>query len=1398
MRVEELVCMDVEGDFRTDVQLSDFNDPAYNLGLIRNYIFTTSAPVTYGSAQRIYSAKDVLDTLKSAFSNQRVENRFVLTANYGHGKSHLALVLANFFARPVESREVNFILQRLEQALNNSSVLAGYRDLKESKGEFLVVRMQGDTFEDLQEGFIYALEQSLKEHDSTRDIKLALWYQQAMEWLKRLDGEQRERAEVFLANQNTDLSSLMQSIAKQGSYALVRELGKHINGVYPDFGREINLEELVIWTVNQVCVPNNLGGLLILFDEFSLFLQKYMNSRTAGKLQELLNGITKCQGKSVFLAFSQQDVNTVADTYAKGQRREDVKKELERLPKDKRASLYSLMESVLAAYLKQDNATWELWSRSHSVKPYLSRAREIVLEHFAKRYTMDLNWNVEAFDDMVVKGCFPLHPLTTAILSVHNFETGTSENPRTALQFVRRVWADVSKQPAELPDGRPNFIYPVALVDFFGEQLSKRWHSAYLHALESAPETVSEEQRVVLQALFVQAAVDLKAQAGGQIELLVHLSGLRREDVKQALKDLAAQKIIQSDSIRKMSSLWPPEARPQEVEEVIQEAVKKTDIDFSLMEKIISGLNPLEITTGFGHASDWSPRQIALTADMFTVEELKTQIRYYRSSTSVIEEGLRGLIIWLVAQNEDEKMTLRRNAENILTSALGDNNHPLPVIVVLPRQAVPDLVASAQRLKALENLTHSDREKIGSVIYQQEKVFTELNFKSALKDLVGTEQHYGDIKRNFHEYAFPEVYRTSIQALKDFSLKSVITECYRQAYPYRVEFYTQYPVSGKGPKPLRTATQTVARWLLGDTAGDSIPNLPKKDVTYQLSTFYLTQKWGLMIAESYKIKPPTALSLQESWDLLDKTFPEGCNEILVRQTLIDLHNPPYGHDYNTLILLLSAWIGFHQHELRLSLSGRIISLNQLKNFLDDCKTPQEFLNRICCTEPLAISRSTQDELFGDVAEVLEKVRQVKNFTILEAEEALTRFEQALTNPLLPEAKREEIEQTYSRLEEDLNKAREYDQKVSTWRNKVAIGDFEELLRLCDSWKEFPVLSLVLADQPTIAVLREKWESAMQSALEVFCAKCAKLNDLGDFKEQEKSLKKARKELEQYPVFIKRIDDALQKLSKQSAELKKLESEKAIIAYIDGMAPSAALRDLYKYRQNLSKLTDLSSQTAARRDKKFSQIESRIQQYEQIATELPIAIAHVARSTDLRPLRDVLMRNLEQVQDTPIYPILLKVQNKINTLEIFFQRLGELNVLPKETPEDLNSIEALITSIESEFPDQLDPTQLALLEKKKHEIKQVRQDKERAANAWLNELKSGLNRGENIEALLHKTEKPHAFLNSEDQVALEQLKIDLQRLLENNVVLQIEILFNKIKDPEVRRHCLEKLQGLMDK
>jgi len=1398
MLIKDLVHIDEHGAFRSDVQLSDYDNPTLNLELLRNYIFTVSAPST-SRAGRDVSAKDVLEILKTAFISAKYENRIVLTANFGRGKSHLALTLANFFSRPPESEEVRIIFDRLGQALNNPAALSGYREFKQSKGEFLVIRLRGDGFDDLQEGFLRALEQALTEHDCTRGMELPFWHKPAEAWLDGLAGESRQKAEAFLTAYNTDLALLRQDVRKSGAYELIRETFKHLTGAYPDFGREVSLKDLVLWAVDKVCVPNKMGGLLVLFDEFGLFLQKYAASRAAGKLQELLNGIEDRQGKCAFLAFTQIELESVLETYAQGTRRNDVIKELDRLPQDKRARLFSLMEGVLDAYLKQDEAAWAAWLQNHPIRVAMSRNRETLTEYFYQRYDETLHWNDDEKMKTIVKGCFPLHPLTTAILSNHTFEAGAGENPRTALHFVRDRWEKgLPQRPAEREDGTPNFVFAIELVDFFGEQISKKWYEAYQSTLQNARIPLQEEHRAALKALLLQHAVNAldrkKARGSEQLELLSALSGLPEHRLKAVLRDMSENRVIEFDPYRKMSSLLPAGALSLEADKIIEEAVQKTPIDRALLEEIAELIPCLEISQQFGHKDDWAPRQVILTEEFFTPKTLKNLLQPYRAGLGGIEEGVRALVVWLLAQTEEEKMRLRQNAQKVLEEALDTNPYPLPVIILLPNQPAPALLHAARRKKALTNLGRDEREKIGTIGYENERKRAENAFKQEFGIFLDPE-YYADLPRQPHEYALPQVYRTSVQIHKNISLRNVLSQIYHRAYAYRVNFYTQYSASGKGPNKLREAVRKVALGLFSDAIAGSLATLGKQDIQAYITKNYLPVQWGLLSAETYTIQPPSSLALREAWNRLEAAFPPGCKETRAGNVLLELLNPPYGHDYNTLTLLLAAWIGYRRHEIRISLSGQLISLEGFKNYFDETKGPKDFLDRLIVTSPLAISRINADEMFAEVDAILEQIRQNQRFSIAQANQALATLQQAQQNPSLSPDRREAIQSYAPRLEEAIVAAQEYDNQVRKLHNEFANADVEHLLSLRAALDKLSLPALVSPSLPAPEQLRSNWETLLAQELETFCKRYSQLGDLSDYKAQQTQLQKAQRSLKEFPTLYSVVETALTALDRRHNELKQLESEKSIIAEIKSMAETAGLADLYRYRARLAEFKNLSPETEKLRQNKAAQIESRIRQFEQIEELLSQAIDSASSTTSLRQQKDLLLRNLDQVQETPLYQSLTAIREKIDQLEIFFERLGWLERMPVHSPEDLGALEAEIMKLEAEFSARLSPKQLSLLAERKKQLDEMRNQKEKEAQQWLVDLASRYKMGARPDELLRMAQSPHPFLSTEHLSKLENLKQRLSEAIEKDHLLKIQSLFTELS-PSARRECLRRLQEMV--
>ena len=139
----------------------------------------------------------------------------------------------------------------------------------------------------------------------------------------------------------------------------------------------------------------------------------------------------------VFLAFAQHDPLTVADNASISvPTRDNLKHELTRIPK--KFALYSLMESVIDAYLRQREYSWRALSSDPNVKDQLDWATYVTHTVYEKRYVSELGWLIDQFYRTVTKGCFPLHPLTTALLCNLHFSSADSvSDPRRCWLYYR-------------------------------------------------------------------------------------------------------------------------------------------------------------------------------------------------------------------------------------------------------------------------------------------------------------------------------------------------------------------------------------------------------------------------------------------------------------------------------------------------------------------------------------------------------------------------------------------------------------------------------------------------------------------------------------------------------------------------------------------------------------------------------------------------------------------------------------------------------------------------------------------------------------------------------------------------------------------------------------------------
>jgi hypothetical protein len=1414
MYINEIVNLDLQGRFIPAVQLSDFDSKVDNLSLVKSYIFANSSPDTRGQQSRAVGSIDLLKNLRLSFINESA-NRFVVTANYGHGKSHLALVLANYFGKPYESDEVTEVLKRIEIPLqNNLPEAENFREFKRQYDKFLVVRLRGDVPRTLREQFFPALKQALREQFGAEKFELPFWHQQAIDWLQGKTND--DKANQFLSKFNSDVPTLIQEVEENQHDAYDQYVGLFAflnQGVRPNAESNYSLREAVIWTIDNFCGDKQpLAGMFVLFDEFSQFIERYSQTYAVGDLQDLLQGIGDRRGKSIFLALSPLDPDEVAERAQNKQDLQNIKRELGRI--DKKYSLYSLMESVLSASINTSQNAWDSFLiQNPEVKgPIYGQASELAWDIYSKRYDKELNWTDEKFREIVTMGCFPLHPMTTALLCHLKMQQGLDDDARTILKFVREKVRLKLNEPA-VKNGKVNWILPIEIADYFEKRISTdQLYASYDKTIEDLEiefgDSVKQGQYDVLKALLVQLADGIYRASGDQVTLLAQMTGSDFDSTIRILKELSEHGITRYDPNNNFNSFYSSGINPRALDQKLRDSLsgKKFGVDelYQLndqIKEIYPGAERIEVSVSWGTSSDWAASTAIVIPETFTVGHLQELFEPYQLSFQGFQEGNRGLVVWLLAADESEIEFFRTKAVSILTDAFGVEAAP-PVLLVLPSIPVKSVSEQFLRRQALISLSKDPDaiKEVGQTTFDNEVEKTKKALKKVLGQLFGDEEMFATIHRKPGLMVVPQPFKANLITLVTVNIQNILQKLYELAYPYRPpEFFTDLPGNPKkGAAPLRDAVKIVSKNLLHNRISSALTGMTKV-AQERVCKQNLMMKWHIL-STTFWIQEPDILSLRHAWNYLEEQVKPDDQEKAVKEFLPKLFNPPFGFDFNTATLLFTACIGKHNNELRFSSKGRMIGLDFIEQLLDQ-KTPQDFLGKICVDESLYISRRDADKTLLEGRILLEKIQRGEKFSQDEASDGINRLNEIFRSEVCPEDEHYIFDQALSDLKAALESSEQYDQdvlkllpKISNEPNLPSLIDFQEKV------KHFPLPGIVLPSQLPVTEIQFQLTNQIQKVIQKSCQQAKTLNRI-------ESADAVRNQLDEQKAILKRegfldlaasISEAENELQEQIKKLKANSEEKAKRDQINAMTSKADLNKLIEYQKELKEMELESQELITLQQQRLSEINASIQELETFVDNV-IAVYQQVTYTEIETLYEHILKNSDRFDDTKYEEKLDQAIQYLRNLKSFFIALKEIQNLPLSNLEDDSKIEEKIIEVTSLYGDKLSLKHLESLDCKRKEYKDRLQKKfaQTESEIYLLEKQFAELSSSQIK---ERISEYSPFISSEMSVKLENLRSNLvekeskERLAKTeNVIGEIEYLFLSIEDIEKRKECITRLQ-----
>ena len=429
MRFGELLEFRKDLYFEGAVQIDWFYDQKRAAKVAENFVFHGKdyfgvEEITSGGKKRIDTV-GLVQSLTAKLSDDTVKVPSLAIADYGTGKSHLAVTLGQLFSGP------DYMPDTFNKVLSNISAIDAdaAKEIKENcDGRNFVMVINGMRDFNLHSEILKAAQKSLSLYglsdDNLRKLNRAL-----------------ETAEMFFNRNSKTAITMFEKVAEDYGWLEKGErLEKRIkeellsndeafeivNKVYADInGQEIRWDEglsastILEMLVTEYCGMNGkFDHVILLFDEFGRYLE-YASGVNAAKsgdsaLQQIFEAVQNADGALQVINFIQSDIKTYLDRV---DQTKNISRYIGRYDGSDKYYISSNLETVFANLIQRKdkdafNNTIIKWQRSNE------DVWKASFEQLNKWLITKGMWrDYKLFRKVVIEGIYPMHPLSTFMLS---------------------------------------------------------------------------------------------------------------------------------------------------------------------------------------------------------------------------------------------------------------------------------------------------------------------------------------------------------------------------------------------------------------------------------------------------------------------------------------------------------------------------------------------------------------------------------------------------------------------------------------------------------------------------------------------------------------------------------------------------------------------------------------------------------------------------------------------------------------------------------------------------------------------------------------------------------------------------------------------------------------------
>lgn len=533
------------------------------------------------------------------YLNAVIENReqaTLLVGPYGKGKSHLLLVLLAILSleRDKENtKTVKEICRKFKQVEDIGARVAEKIDLIwNKKGKFLPVIIN-DSKGDLDQAFLMALNDALK-RNHLMDVAPETYFSIAIE---RLDDWEKNYPDTY-AKFKKEAKSYNRTIEdiRSGLSLYSRDDLKVFSDIYPKVTAGSLFNPLAVSDVlplykgisEKLVEEYGYSGIYIVFDEFTKYIES-QDGKASGNNMKLLQSMCELatdseQAQVFFTMVAHKSIKEYGNHLSIETINSFTGIEGRLIEKFFITSSKNNYELIKSAIIKDEELM-------EAIPGYDRLLGKTALEKYYVLPAFKTVFDKKAFDNIVLKGCYPMNPVAAYLLL--NISEKVAQNERTLFTFISNDEPhSMARFVAEHEKDDPWTIGADLIYDYFSSLFKKDVNNEFVHSIwlsadYALKKAETDNQKRIIKALAIALIVNKDEEIPADEKYLPLSIGI--DDGGQVIDELVQNEIIYKKASTNTYVFKTRAGSALKTEVKRQREIKGTNVNYSKALEDITG-----------------------------------------------------------------------------------------------------------------------------------------------------------------------------------------------------------------------------------------------------------------------------------------------------------------------------------------------------------------------------------------------------------------------------------------------------------------------------------------------------------------------------------------------------------------------------------------------------------------------------------------------------------------------------------------------------------------------------------------------------------------------------------------------------------------------------------------